>query len=330
MTAQAQQEKQREAGNQPARRTPNLHSGESIVPREGVVGQALLAVIFIMGFLACLTLGAVILVHETASGWQQDISREVTVQIRPLEGLDMEQAIRDTSRILLAFEGIEKVTALNRADTAKLLEPFLGSGLEITELPVPRLLTVTLAPDTIVDFAALRTQLGNSVPAASLDDHRSWTDRLSAMATTTVFAGILVFVLVMTATVLTVVFATRGAMAGNREIVDVLHFVGADRRFIAREFEKHFLRLGMIGSVCGGVAAVFVFLALGFWSSTMRATPQASQMEALFGTFSIGLSGIIGIFVVAASVAVITGMTSRVTVMRHVSRLETYGAAQRV
>ena len=31
------------------------------------------------------------------------------------------------------------------------------------------------------------------------------------------------------------VFATRGAMAGNKDIVDVLHFVGADRKFIARE-----------------------------------------------------------------------------------------------
>ena len=42
----------------------------------------------------------------------------------------------------------------------------------------------------------------------------------------------LIFGLVLMAMGLAVTFATRGAMAGNREIVDVLHFVGAEDRFI--------------------------------------------------------------------------------------------------
>jgi len=315
---------------QPTRktRTPSLHSGRNIVPREGVAGQALLTVIGIMAFLACLTLGAVFLVQDTAQGWQNDISREVTVQIRPFENIDMDKSVRDASRLLLSFDGIEKVTALDDAATARLLEPFLGSGLQLDELPIPALLTVIVDQDAQLDYAAIATKLTAEIPGASLDDHRSWVDRLTAMARTTVIAGIIVFILVMTATVLTVVFATRGAMAGNKDIVDVLHFVGADRTYIAREFEHHFLRLGMMGSVVGGFAAIFVFLGLGFWSSTMKATPQADQMKALFGSFSIGLWGLLGIFLVAISVAVLTGLTSRFTVMRHVGQLETYGASQ--
>ena len=31
----------------------------------------------------------------------------------------------------------------------------------------------------------------------------------------------------------------------NREIIEVLHFVGAQERFIAHEFEKHFLKFFM-------------------------------------------------------------------------------------
>jgi cell division transport system permease protein len=317
------------ASGRPRQRGFNLHSGQTIVPREGVAGQALLTVIAIMAFLACLTLGVVLLVNKTAESWKSDIAREVTVQVRPFTDVNINEAIRDASRLLLSFEGVDKVTALNEAETAELLEPFLGSGLQLEELPIPRLLTVTLDPAVAVDFSAIRERLAAEVPAASLDDHRSWTSRLSTMAGTTVFAGTIVFILVMAATVLTVVFATRGAMAGNKDIVEVLHFVGADRRFIAREFEKHFLRIGMIGAVTGGLAAIFVFIAAGLWSSTMRATPQAEQLEALFGTFSIGLSGIVGIFLVAASVAVLTGVTSRITVMRHVSELETYGAGQK-
>lgn len=312
-----------------AKRPVPLHSGQSIVPREGVAGQALLTVIAIMAFLACLTLGAVILVRDTANGWQADISKEVTVQIRPFENIDMEASIRKASAILLSNPGVTKVTALDSEETARLLEPFLGSGLQLEELPIPALLTVTLDETRFPDFSGIKEQLAAEVPGASLDDHRSWVGRLALMAQTTVLGGILIFILVMTATVLTVVFATRGAMAGNKDIVDVLHFVGADRRFIAREFEQHFLRLGMMGSVAGGFFAICVFLLLGFWSATMRATPQADQMTALFGSFSLGVWGMLGIFVVAISVAVLTGLTSRFTVMRHVSRLETYGAGQR-
>lgn len=306
----------------------SLHSGRNIVPREGVAGQALLTVIAIMAFLACLTLGAVYLVRDTARGWQTDISREVTVQIRPFENVDMAQSVREASRLLLTFEGISKVTVLDDDATRRLLEPFLGSGLQLDELPIPALLTVEISEGATPDYKAIAGRLEAEVPGASLDDHRSWVDRLTTMANTTVLGGIIVFILVMTATVLTVVFATRGAMAGNKDIVDVLHFVGADRRFIAREFEHHFLRLGMMGAIGGGTAAIFVFLALGFWSSSMKATPQADQMSALFGTFSIGAWGLLGIFVVAISVAVLTGLTSRITVMQHVSRLETYGARQ--
>jgi cell division transport system permease protein len=329
--SEASQREQLEHENRSTKpkRAVSLHSGQTIVPREGVAGQALLTVIGIMAFLACLTLGAVFLVRDTANGWQSDIAREITVQIRPFDNVDMEASIRKASAILLSHEGVSKVTALDANETARLLEPFLGSGLQLDELPIPALLTVTIDESRPPDFVSISNQIKTEVPGASLDDHRSWINRLALMAQTTVVGGILVFLLVMTATVLTVVFATRGAMAGNKDIVDVLHFVGADRRFIAREFEHHFLRLGLMGSLAGGFFAICVFLLLGFWSSTMRATPQADQMTALFGSFSIGVGGLLGIFVVAVSVAVLTGLTSRFTVMRHVSMLETYGANQR-
>lgn len=309
-------------------RPPPLHSGSNIVPRDSIAGQALLTVIAIMAFLACLTLGAVSMVRDTARGWQSDIAREVTVQVRPLEGVDLDKAVRDASRLLLTFDGVSKVTVLNQSATARLLEPWLGSGLQLDELPIPRLMTVTVEPDARPDFAMIGERLASEVRGASLDDHRSWVDRLAAMARTMVFGGIVIFLLVLGATVLTVVFATRGAMASNREIVDVLHFVGADRNFIAREFEYHFLRLGLKGAGAGGLAAVLVFLGLGLWSLGMRSTPEADQATALFGTFSLGIWGYLGIVIVAVLVAVLSGLTSRITVMTHVDQLETYGGRQ--
>ncbi len=299
-----------------------LRSNQNIIPRSSIAGRALVAVIAIMTFLACLTIGATSVINRMASGWQSDISREVTIQIKPADDREMDRAIRDASRIALSYDGVTKVTAMDNAAVARLLEPWLGSGLQLNELPVPGLLTVSLDGKQLPDFASMRLELEQFVPGASLDDHRAWVDRLTNMAWTMVMIGISVFLLVMGATVLIVVFTTRGAMAGNQEIIEVLHFVGADSVFIARQFQRHFMTLGLIGAAAGGAIAILLFAVLGIWSRMSIATPQGDQINALFGTFEVGLSGYIGMISVALIVAILTAVTSRMTVYRHVWVLE--------
>jgi len=301
-----------------------LRSGRNIVPRETIAGTALISVISIMAFLACLTLGAVLMVNTSASKWQSDISREVTIQIKPSDKLEMDKAIRDASRIALDFSGVSQVTALNDRETARLLEPWLGSGLELAELPVPRLLTVTIADGAKPDFKQMRSRLENEVAGASLDDHRAWVERLTTMAFAMVGIGTAIFLLMMAATVITVVFATRGAMAGNRDVVEVLHFVGADSQFISSQFQRHFLALGFKGALTGALGACALFLLLGFWSSSSVATPEGDQISALFGTFSLETYGYAGMFVVVVLVALLTAITSKMTVHHQVQILQNY------
>ena len=304
-----------------------LRSGMSIVPSETIAGTALVFVIGIMAFLACLTLGAVSLVNSSADKWQSDISREVTIQIRPSDQVGMDMAIRDASRIALSFSGVSRVDVLDDEATVRLLEPWLGSGLQLNELPVPRILTVTLTADAKPDFDGLREQLESRVPGSSLDDHRAWVDRLTTMAWTMVAIGTAIFLLVMAATVTTVIFATRGAMAGNKDVVEVLHFVGADGNFIASQVQKHFLKLGLKGALCGAMGAIALFLALGFWSSRSLATPEGDQISALFGTFSLSWTGYVGMILVMVFVSAMTAMTSSWTVRRQVNLLQDYRRA---
>ena len=313
---------QTRSAKRPKRRT--FTSGKSIVPRETIASSALMFVISIMAFLACLTFGAVSLVSSSAEKWQSDISREVTIQIRPSDQLAMEEAMRQASRIALSFEGVTKVVTLDDEATVRLLEPWLGSGLRLDELPVPRLLTVSLAENAKPDFSVMRSRLEAEVPGASLDDHRTWVNRLTTMAWTMVAVGTAIFALVMAATVTTVVFATRGAMAGNRDVVEVLHFVGADGRFIAREFQRHFLLLGLKGAAYGAIASMLLFFVLGLWSSRTQATPEGDQISALFGTFSLSWTGYAGMFGVLVLVALLTALTSSWTVKSQVNLLQDY------
>lgn len=293
-----------------------------IVPAHNIAGRALVLVIAIMTFLSCLTFGAVTLVRDTASVWENQISREATIQIKPVDGLDMEAALAGATEIAGGFPGVTGARIVDREATARLLEPWLGPGLNIDELPVPRLVIVTIDQDNPPDFVALRAALAPKLPSAALDDHRTWVDRLVAMARTTVTIGIAVLALMLSATVLTVVFATRGAMAGNGHIIEVLHFVGAEARFIAREFRRHFLVTGMRGAAAGGVAALIVFIAFSWWSSRNMATPQADQATALFGNFAIGWAGYLGVVLVVLVIGVLTAATSHATVVAYLSDID--------
>jgi cell division transport system permease protein len=136
------------------------------------------------------------------------------------------------------------------------------------------------------------------------------------MANTIIAVGVVLVALVLVAAGLAVTFATRGAMAGNREVVDVLHFVGANDDFIAKEFQRRFFKLGLRGSTAGAGAAMLLTTILGLASQYGRASPSGDQIEALFGSFSISWRGYGVVILIALVVALVTGIVSRLTVRR--------------
>ena len=291
-------------------------SQSPIVPPGNIAGQALSLVVAIMSFLACLTVGAVTLIDKSASAWQSQISREATVQIRPAENFDIEAALKDARDMVIEFEGVTDAQVISMTETQDLLAPWLGSELDLSQLPVPRLVVVTIDEESPPDFEAMRTAIVEAVPNASLDDHRAWVERLVLMARTTTYVGVAVLLLVMAALVLTVVFATRGALAGNQIIIEVLHFVGARAGFIAHQFQRRFFLIGLRGALAGGVGAIFCFLVVQYWASRNLTSVQGEQVASLFGDFSIGTRSIIGVLLVVVLVACLTTITARVTVLR--------------
>ncbi len=306
----------------PRRAEMRVRPTAPILPPSNIQGNALMVVIAIMAFLACLTLGAVSMVRATAASWQSQISREITIQIKPEEGLDMDAALKKARDLALTFVGTREGTIMDDGATARLLEPWLGAGLNLDDLPVPRLVIITIDEQNPPDFAAMRDLLKTEIPQAFLDDHRTWVDRLVSMAHTTVLIGTGILVLVFTAMILTVIFATRGALSGNRHIVEVLHFVGAESSFVASEFQKHFLKISIKGSAAGGALAAALFALANIWQANSLATPESDQAMALFGTFTIGITGYAGIFATMIVIALLTTLTARFTVMRTIDEID--------
>jgi len=285
-----------------------------IVPSGSIAGRSLTAVVAIMTFLAALATGAVTMVVNAASDWQSDVAREVTIQVRPVSGRDVETDVRAAVALARATAGIADVRPYTREESAALVEPWLGSGLQLNDLPIPRMIVVKLSSGATPNFTDLRKELANQVPSASLDDHRGWIDRMRTMADTAVAAGIVMLLLVIVVTVLSVTFATRGAMATNRPTIEVLHYIGATDKFVAGQFQRHFLVLGLKGGAIGGGSAMAFFGTLQALDAWLSGTPGGDEMAALFGNLSIGPVGYIAILVLIALMALVTALASRRTV----------------
>src|ERR1051326_6137207 len=268
----------------------------AIVPKSSIAGSSLIAVVAIMTFLAGLTCGAVTMIVSAASDWRSDLAR--------------------------AAAGIADVRVYTKDEPARLVEPWLGNGVVLDELPIPRMIVVRLRSGASPNFSALRQTLAAQVPSATLDDHRRWIDRMRAMAGTAAAAGLAILLLVLVVAVLSVTFATRGAMATNRPIIEVLHYVGATDSFVSRQFQRHFLILGFKGGAIGGGGAILLFGLMQGMNAWVAGTPGGDEAEALFGSFSLGAAGYLAIFGQIVLMAVVTALASRRTVNRTLATVD--------
>ena len=301
-----------------SRRADPSQTTAPIVPAGSVTGRSLTLVITIMCFLACLTAGAVYMMNQSANAWLRDIASEVTVQVEAKDhGGDVDKVVADITRYLLAQQGIVAARALGVGDTAQLLEPWLGQTEALKALPVPRLIAIELDRASPPDLDAVRRVLTQQFKGVTLDDHRRWQQQIRTITRSFALGGLAILLLVGAATTAIIVSATKSAMASNREIVEVLHFVGATDRFIAREFERHFLRLGVRAGIVGAIWAMFVFLAmptvmelLGGGGVTM------AEIRRLIGISALDAMGYFLLGIVVLVIASLCMLTSRIGVYR--------------
>jgi cell division transport system permease protein len=300
---------------------PATETHAPLIPRDSVAGRALVVVIAIMTFLACLTAGAALLVADASQAWRSDILRDATIQVKPRPGDDVESLVAKAVAIAQQAPQVDSTHALSKVESEKLLEPWLGGGLDLSQLPIPRLILVRLRGQGSDDLGALRKELSAAVPQADLDDHRIWATRLGAMANAIVILAAALFALMIVAMGTAIGFATRGAVAANREVVEVLHLVGASDAFIAREFQAHFRRLGLHGAMIGGLSAIASFAIMSILSFWWAHSPGGEEIAAMFGSFALSSTGYLALAIVCAAVTLLTGLLSREIVMRHLQTL---------
>ena len=209
----------------------------------------------------------------------------VTVTLPALDDARGGHELANALEILRQTRGVTSAVPVPVAEVAILVEPWMGDLEAEMDLPLPRLIDVTLDPRIHVDLAVLDQQLGAAVEGATVGAEvsaRDRAERLAAFLRAWGIAGGVAALIVMLALVGLITLASLRMIAGS---VELLRCMGAPDRYLARQFEGHALLSSLQGGLIGLVLALLTLLAALYSSDRMRLAdafePQLPAMDWL-------------------------------------------------
>ncbi|HTV89220.1 MAG TPA: hypothetical protein VME41_09410 [Stellaceae bacterium] len=237
-------------------------------------GLRLLVWVFaLMSFIAGLGAVGLRVVARTEAAWRRAAGATMTLEI-PAEATPARLAT--VLALLKQTRGIVAARLLTPAETARLLQPWLGPGAQLDGLPLPHLIDLRADPAVAIDFPTLHRELASVAPEAKLDDERTPLagPQRTARAFRIAFAACIAAGLV--SMIPAALFAAGSAAHADRELIDVAHLLGAADRDIVRPFVVRALRLGLAGGVIGALAAAGVLVALARPAAAFLPTQSAA------------------------------------------------------
>ena len=267
-----------------------------------------------MVFLAAFSIAGLFVLNDLARHVGQGVGDTLTVQLPAAKSAAADAQRRSNILGLLRrTTGVRRADAISHSEVVELLRPWLGQAATSAELPLPQIIDVEIDRDSGLTAAALARRIGAQLEGVTVDDHRTWLKGLIDAIHSTEIIAVIVVLLIVLATVGTVIFTTRTGMALQREAIEILHFVGARDRYIARQFAIRATMLGLTGGVAGVAGAVPALLILGYIAGQLD-SGLLPQISLRFGGWSA-----IGLLIPLA--ALIAMITARLTVLRTLAKI---------
>lgn len=275
-------------------------------------GRYLPLLVAIMVYLAALALTGAFAMNKLAERWDNGLSGALTVQV-PAEAAATDPDMTDLVAALAALPGVLTVEPLEARQMNALLEPWLGEALLTGDLPLPRLIAVTVDAANPPDVDELRGLVVELVPGGLVDDHQRWLGRLLDLTRAVEIMAMIVVALVIFAACIMVAFVTRMGLAAHDQAIELLHLIGAQDSYVARQFQNHALSLGLRGGLLGlALALPTLYLA----RVLLQRIDSGLLPDLRFLPYEWSL-----LILLPVAAALITMLTARITVLRTLSRL---------
>jgi len=267
----------------------------------------------LMVYLAVLALAGILILHSAVEHWQRGEVDTLTVQLMPLEDAGEDARIAKLQELLRGIEGVTEIRVVGKLETIDLIEHWLGAGNVPADLPLPRLVDVDIAPGYGLDAGSLALRLQASLPGVTVDDAKLWLDRLADLGRSLEYLAIAVVVLIGLATVATVIFTTRMGISIHRNVIELLHLIGARDGYVAAQFQRQAMMLGLRGGVLGIALAVATLYGLRQVAGRVE-TPLAPDMPVANWAWVV-------LAAVPVATALIAMVTARLTALRELAKM---------
>lgn len=217
--------------------------------------------IALMIFLAAFFVAGGITVGSLLQDKRQDFSDWLTIQI-PAK---METERWDNfNRVLVENENIEEFQQLSNEKITTLLSPWFGQNDSVFEnLSIPYVIEVKIKDLKNFDYAGFKKTLKKDYPEITIDGHEQWIDHYLKFIHILQYGAYLIGLLVVIATTVIIIFTSKTALKLHQNAITLLHSVGAEDDYIARQFQFNAFLLGMRGGVVGVAIAATLFFAVG-------------------------------------------------------------------
>lgn len=211
--------------------------------------------------------------------WSNATRDLVTIHVpNPTKGTGSDDGVTridETLKILRAFPDIESVTILEKNDIERLINPLIEKDI-LKNILLPALIEIRLKRNEVLPD--LNNALKNLSPDIFIEDHVELflPDAKTFLGAKKLFSVIVSLTLFVA--MISVIFTVHSGLAINREIIHVMHLIGAKNSFIARTFQKHVLKVLSISSVFATLLAIATFFIL-----------ESSLRVAFFGDVEIDI-----------------------------------------
>lgn len=293
---------------------PPVDRNEELPIDEGYSKMFLRVIVAVSVFLFAITLAGVLGINTMFENSKKQVVSNFTVQVLPLPNYaESRKDLFNVVEFLEKYPDVEEVITLSDAELRALLEPWLGNNVDIELLPIPKLLDVKISNAKQFDYKELAVRLSEVSPQASINDHNLWLSRLLKFINSLKMLAVTVLILVAGACVAAIVYAAKTSLNVHREIITILHTIGATDEYIAINYVKQITLMSLSAGVVGTLLSLPAIMVVG---------NMAKGIEAgIFNSVTFGAWDWLVILLLPLVSAVLTAITAYITVVRVLRRM---------
>ena len=277
---------------------------------EGYSKTFLRVIVAVSVFLFAITLSGVLGINSMFENSKKQVQSNFTVQMLPLPNYEDTKAdLQKVVAFLENYPNVTQVSVLSDGELRALLEPWLGNNVDVELLPIPKLLDVQINnQQNKFDYKELVVRLSEVSAQASINDHSLWLARLLKFINSLKMLAVTVLMLVAGGCVAAIVYAAKTSLNIHREIISILHIMGATDEYIALNYVKQITQISASAGVIGTIVAVPAIMLIG---------TMAKGIEAgIFNAVHFGAEEWLSILILPIISALLVAVTAYVTIVK--------------